>query len=213
MIRNIGLIIASYLIGSILFAYIIAQLTKGIDIREHGDGNPGGTNAIRVLGLSWGIIILLLDILKGVGAMAIADALNAHRIVPLCGFLAVVGHNWSVFLKFRGGKGIATSIGVLFYALPGRIFHFLPYELAVGAGIWAVFALLAVKVDFIGRCHALGWSFIFIFLPFIAWGFGESLPLIALTIALALMALVKQIPNIKRLFFLPAEAESPGQFV
>jgi glycerol-3-phosphate acyltransferase PlsY len=111
----VGLVI-SYLIGAIPTAYIFGRLYKGIDIRQHGSGNVGATNVFRVLGKKPGIIVLTLDIIKGiVPVVLVADLLglghNTARI--FMAFCAVAGHNWTVFLKFKGGKGVATSLGVL----------------------------------------------------------------------------------------------------
>ncbi len=105
-----------YLIGSIPTAYIFGKMSKNIDIRQHGSGNVGATNVFRVLGKGPGIVVLLLDILKGVIAVALLpDLLGLTRILHrvILAFVVVCGHNWTIFLKFKGGKGIATSLGVL----------------------------------------------------------------------------------------------------
>ena len=115
MIVIIGMILG-YLIGSIPTAYIFGKISKGIDIRQHGSGNVGATNVFRVFGKGPGITVLLLDILKGIIAVAVLpDLLGLTEILHRAAFaLAVVcGHNWTIFLKFKGGKGIATSFGVL----------------------------------------------------------------------------------------------------
>ena len=110
----------SYLIGSIPTAYIFGRILKGIDIRKFGSGNVGATNALRVLGLNWGIGILVLDIAKGViPVIALANLfLNYSNLAPvtlriLFGIACICGHNWTLFLRFRGGKGVATTLGVL----------------------------------------------------------------------------------------------------
>ena len=106
----------SYLVGSIPTAYIGGRLMKGIDIRRHGSGNVGATNAFRVLGKIPGTIVLMVDVLKGVvGPTILADYLGSDRILERAalGLAAVLGHSFSVFLKFKGGKGVATSLGVL----------------------------------------------------------------------------------------------------
>jgi len=112
-------IIISYLIGSIPTAYIFARVLKGIDIRKHGSGNVGATNALRVLGKKAGITVLLLDVLKGVLAVLLVEAfLPCLSFDPLLlrlvfGLSCIIGHNWTVFLRFKGGKGMATTLGVL----------------------------------------------------------------------------------------------------
>jgi glycerol-3-phosphate acyltransferase PlsY len=111
----------SYIIGSIPSAYILGKLFKKIDIRDFGSHNVGATNAFRVLGKSWGIAVLLMDILKGFLPVAfLGDYLvgrTAYFSEPIIriilGVSCVAGHNWTVFLGFRGGKGVATSAGVL----------------------------------------------------------------------------------------------------
>ena len=112
-------IVLSYLVGAIPFGYIVGKLFKGIDIREHGSGNIGFTNALRVMGAGPGFIVLLADIAKGVAAvLAISQLgkLDTNALTPymreVCGGFAMIGHVWTVFLKFRGGKGVSTSLGV-----------------------------------------------------------------------------------------------------
>ncbi|MBF0478470.1 MAG: glycerol-3-phosphate 1-O-acyltransferase PlsY [Candidatus Omnitrophica bacterium] len=109
-------IFLSYLIGSIPTAYIFGKFYKGIDIRQHGSGNVGATNVFRVLGKVPGSIVLILDILKGVIAVILLSSVfscnDVWQLIALS-LAAVCGHNWTIFLKFKGGKGIATSLGVL----------------------------------------------------------------------------------------------------
>ncbi|MBF0385902.1 MAG: glycerol-3-phosphate 1-O-acyltransferase PlsY [Candidatus Omnitrophica bacterium] len=109
-------IFVSYLIGAVPTAYIFGKLYKKIDIRKHGSGNVGATNVFRVLGKWPGIIVLVLDIIKGIiPVWLIADVFSVtlplERIVLAVS--AVCGHNWTIFLGFKGGKGIATSLGAL----------------------------------------------------------------------------------------------------
>lgn len=121
------IIILSYLIGSIPTSIIISKATKGIDIREHGSGNAGGTNVMRVLGWKHGLLVILLDALKGVLAVIVVARLHYGSIpfenaTPfddftlvqiIAGISAVIGHIWTVFAGFKGGKGIATALGML----------------------------------------------------------------------------------------------------
>jgi glycerol-3-phosphate acyltransferase PlsY len=114
-------ILSSYLIGSIPTAYIFGKAIKGIDIRQFGSGNVGATNALRVLGKLPGITVLILDILKGFITVFFLGDLAITKITPfpnetmriLLGLSCISGHNWTVFLRFKGGKGIATTFGVL----------------------------------------------------------------------------------------------------
>lgn len=112
-----GLSMICYLIGSIPSSFILGKLFKGIDLRKEGSGNLGATNALRVLGVKLGVLTLVLDIIKGIFAVFFASKINATPVM-LFGFFAVVGHVFPVYLKFQGGKGVATSAGVFLAALP-----------------------------------------------------------------------------------------------
>ncbi|OWA37108.1 acyl-phosphate glycerol 3-phosphate acyltransferase [Saccharibacillus sp. O16] len=108
-------IVAAYLLGSVSFSVLFAKLFKGIDIRHHGSGNAGATNTLRVLGKGPAILVLVLDIAKGVLAVWLGRWLAPdYEWTPaLAGLAAVVGHNWPLYFHFKGGKGIATTIGML----------------------------------------------------------------------------------------------------
>lgn len=122
-------ICVSYLIGSIPTGYIFGRLLKGIDIRQFGSGNTGATNTFRVIGRFPGLIVLAIDILKGfVSTTYIANSFmyaspvarpELYRV--FIGLAAIAGHNWTLYLKFKGGKGVATSAGVVMGLIP-RIF-------------------------------------------------------------------------------------------
>jgi glycerol-3-phosphate acyltransferase PlsY len=121
------IIILSYLIGSIPTSIIVSKLAKGIDIREHGSGNAGGTNVMRVLGWKHGVFVIILDAFKGVLAVIVVARLHYgsipfQNLTPfddftlvqiIAGLSAVIGHIWTVFAGFKGGKGIATALGML----------------------------------------------------------------------------------------------------
>jgi len=142
-------VILAYLIGSIPVAYIFGRALKNIDIREHGSGNMGATNAFRVLGKGPGTLVLILDIIKGIIPVTlIANFFGLGDPVSLViiAVAAVSGHNWTVFLGFKGGKGMATSLGVLIglaIQLPG-----LRIVLGLVALIWIVLFLLFGYVSF-----------------------------------------------------------------
>jgi glycerol-3-phosphate acyltransferase PlsY len=107
--------IAAYLLGSIPFGLIAGWKLKGVDIREHGSKNIGATNVSRVVGKKWGIAVLLLDALKGYAACILPVFAGLELSVPfqlLLGVSAILGHSFPVWLKFKGGKGVATSLGV-----------------------------------------------------------------------------------------------------
>lgn len=142
-------IIVSYLLGSISFSVLLAKLVKGIDIRQHGSGNAGATNTLRVLGKGPAILVLALDVIKGIIAVWIGKWLGDESNVwlpALCGIAAIIGHNWPVYFRFRGGKGIATTIGVM------ATLNFWP---ALIAGVIAILSI------FITRYVSLG-SLIFV---------------------------------------------------
>jgi glycerol-3-phosphate acyltransferase PlsY len=112
-----GLLGLAYLSGSIPFGLLIPKIFKKIDIRKFGSGNIGSTNVTRVMGKKWGAVVLLLDGLKGVIPILIAQRLfpfGGDLIPVLVGITAVLGHIFPIFLKFKGGKGVATTIAVLF---------------------------------------------------------------------------------------------------
>jgi len=119
----ISAIVASYLIGSIPTAYLFVRAIKGEDIRKFGSGNVGATNALRILGKEIGILVLLIDMLKGFIPVVFLSTMIMPLTGPvisedtlslLLGVAAISGHIWTVFLKFKGGKGVATMLGVLF---------------------------------------------------------------------------------------------------
>src|SRR4030042_1975969 len=127
MLNLLVVVILSYLAGSIPTSIIVSKLVKGIDIRNYGSGNAGGTNVFRVMGWKWGILTILLDAVKGAIAVIIVarlylDNFPFPNVTPfddftlvqiICGLAAVTGHIWTVFAGFRGGKGIATALGVM----------------------------------------------------------------------------------------------------
>jgi len=108
-------ILFAYLLGSISSSFIAGKVATGVDIRNYGSGNAGAANTLRVLGLRLGVIVLIADIVKGVLAIAFAHlATNGSTIaMALSGLAAIIGHNWPIYFNFRGGKGVATAIGVL----------------------------------------------------------------------------------------------------
>lgn len=114
-------LISSYLLGSIPTAYLFGKMTRGIDLRQYGSGNLGATNAFRVLGKGIGTTVLVIDILKGLIAILLANLfffpenleISKNYFLCLTAIAVVCGHNWTIFLKFKGGKGIATTLGVL----------------------------------------------------------------------------------------------------
>ena len=114
------LVVAAYLMGSIPTSYLAGRL-HGIDLREHGSGNLGGTNAYRVMGAAAGVPVVLIDVLKGyvpAHFFPLWDGSAVGDLALLYGLAAIAGHVWSVFVGFRGGKGVATGAGVLLALAP-----------------------------------------------------------------------------------------------
>lgn len=111
--KDIIIVLICYLIGNISFSFLLTKLKLKKDIREFGSGNAGTTNVLRVLGKKYAVMVLIGDVLKGVVAVLIGKFFGSSQIVTiLCGLAVVIGHNWPALMNFRGGKGIATSIGV-----------------------------------------------------------------------------------------------------
>ncbi|MFC1804263.1 glycerol-3-phosphate 1-O-acyltransferase PlsY [Candidatus Omnitrophota bacterium] len=199
MLPIITAIIASYLIGSIPTAYIFVKLIKGDDIRKYGSGNVGATNAMRILGRGPGITVLLLDILKGVaavvsvgGALAMRTSLlPAESLWLITGLACICGHNWPVFLRFKGGKGFAATLGI-FLGLGIKIPGLLP--------IFAMIILTWLAVFILTKIVSLASIVTAIALPLYSALFKESMALIAASILLCALLVIRHTANIKRLF-------------
>jgi glycerol-3-phosphate acyltransferase PlsY len=183
MITFIFLMVMAFLIGSIPFGIIIAKF-KGVDLKKVGSGNIGATNVLRSLGKTPAIFTLLGDILKGTIAVALARFFNVSVFQEgLIGLASVVGHNFSIFLGFKGGKGVATSFGVLFI-----------YSPMVGL----LTAIIWLLVVIISRYSSLGALLSFALLPFnmIIFDVKEKIPI---AILLTLFVFIRHISNINRL--------------
>jgi len=147
------IVILSYLIGSVPNSIIISKLVRGIDIREHGSGNAGGTNVMRVLGWKYGLLVIFLDALKGAIAVVIISRLfygplPFENVSPfddftlvqiIAGMSAVIGHIWTVFAGFKGGKGIATALGMLLTLIT--------IDMLIAVGIFALVVLISRYVS------------------------------------------------------------------
>ncbi len=187
-------ILAAYLLGSIPFGLLLTRM-KGIDIRSQGSGNIGATNVFRVAGKGLGITTFVLDFLKGflpafIFPLMAAQWVGASPPVLLglfCGCAAIAGHNWPVFLRFKGGKGVATSAGMLTGVAPGAV--------GIALLIWIVLFVTTryVSVASIGAALSVGVS---------AWifyaGKGFTIPIV-LSI-LALLVVWRHRINMQRLF-------------
>jgi glycerol-3-phosphate acyltransferase PlsY len=164
------IVLVGYLVGSIPTAYIAGHLLKGKDIRQMGDGNMGARNAFFELGAKTGITIFFIDAGKGALAILIAHQANLSQTTALLtGTAAIIGHNWPVFIGFRGGRGEATAIGVLLSLVTQ------PMLILMGP---------ALAILFIRKNVILASAVLFIPLSLVCWLLGVSGLLIAYSIAL-----------------------------
>ena len=175
-------IVIGYLLGSIPFAYILGRLIKGVDIRQVGGGNVGAANTMRQIGIVAGLAVLLLDMGKGLLAVVIARWLGVPLIfVFIVGFAAVAGHCWPVFLRFKGGKGAATTIGVLFALTP--------VESAISLALIVAIIIITSNV----RLAVVAGLAV---LPIIIWQMNGSGMLITYSVIMFLFLGVRSLPSI-----------------
>lgn len=191
MLFAVSLLI-SYLIGSIPTSYIFGKVLRGIDIRQFGSGNIGATNVYRVVGKLPGALVLIIDITKGLICVTLIANLFLHLGISMdsenfrmiLGFSAIVGHNWTVFLKFKGGKGVAASAGVLIGIAP-KIF-------ILGLIIWIAVFLWKRYVSLASICSVVSVPVFFSILSYPAsYVFFTSL--------VCAIMVYKHLPNIRRL--------------
>jgi glycerol-3-phosphate acyltransferase PlsY len=183
---------SAYLIGSIPTAYIFGRILKGIDIREYGSGNIGATNVFRVIGKVPGAVVLAIDILKGLLCTTYVASLflymapvtrpELYRI--FIGLSAIAGHNWTVFLKFKGGKGVATSAGVVIGLIP-KIFW-------LGFLVWLITFFITGLVSLSSIIAAIT-------VPIFTLAFGQPVEIIVFMCVLCLIIVYKHKSNIRRL--------------
>jgi glycerol-3-phosphate acyltransferase PlsY len=198
MIKLIAGLMLSYCIGSIPTGYLFGNMRKGIDLRKHGSGNMGATNAFRVLGKTIGTTVLILDILKGTLAVLLMKYffydpnLPVSESLVLCAFAVAVvsGHNWTIFLKFKGGKGIATTLGAL-----------IAFSILIDRFVWVVLSVVAlwliifITTGFVSLASVL----CSITLPLLAIFFRSPIEILIFCIILAAFSLSKHKANISRL--------------
>lgn len=208
MLNLLGIIITSYIIGSIPSALIVGKLFKKIDIRNYGSGNLGSTNAFRVLGVPLGILVQAMDISKGLIAVLFVTNFFYHNLpftnyTPfdditvlkiIAGISAVLGHTFSIFVNFKGGKGINTALGMLISLAP------------VDVGISVGFFILTVLSSGYISLGSIVASFIFPWIMFIRENFfkvdiyGYN-TLIFFSIGVSLLLIYNHRENIKRLLY------------
>jgi len=178
-------LLIGYLLGSVSTSTMLGKMVAGIDIREHGSGNAGATNTLRVLGPKFAGLVFFLDAVKGVLAVLIARMLGvSDTLIVFTGVAVIIGHNWPIFFRFRGGKGVATTIGVMFSLVP---------DAAIGAG------LVGLIVLFLTRYVSLA-SLVFIcLLPIVIINNGYHQAYVWFALVVAVLALWRHRENIKRL--------------
>jgi glycerol-3-phosphate acyltransferase PlsY len=183
----VGCAVVSYFLGSIPTGFLWAK-ARGIDIRTVGSGNIGATNVMRALGKGPGLMVLLIDAAKGFLPVWIAPRMfpgaDGVALQITCCVSVIAGHNWTCWLKFKGGKGVATSAGALL--------AFLPQTLLCALAVWViVFALSRyVSLASIGAAVAI---------PIATWFFKRDVTLFIFTVAIAAVGIYKHKPNIQRL--------------
>jgi len=195
MLSIITIIVLSYLAGSIPTSIICSKLFRGIDIRDYGSGNAGGTNAMRVLGWKIGVLVMLIDVGKGVFATlvisqigTVPDHLTHNLIQIIAGMSAIFGHIWTVFAGFKGGKGVGTAAGMLFSLYP-----------IAGVVCLVVFFLVLLTTRYVSLSSmSAAVAFPIIVLLFKNWR-GYSGELIYFAVFIAVLIVFTHRSNIKRL--------------
>jgi glycerol-3-phosphate acyltransferase PlsY len=187
MAIEFGLLTAgAYLLGSVPAAYLVAKRVRGIDIRQYGSGNVGATNLLGLVSKRQAVLVIIFDLGKGALMVGIAQLIGlsiAQQVTV--GLAAIAGHNWPVFLRFNGGRGILTTLGVAF-ALPGLNNIFLPWELAICGAIFLVIFFTKHNIP-LGIVTAIG------ILPLASWGIGEPHPLTLGYLAMFVILVVRRL--------------------
>lgn len=200
------ILVLSYLVGSIPTSIILSKLIKGVDIRNFGSGNAGGTNVSRVLGKKYGILTILLDALKGVIAVIFVSRLylgdfpfpnntpfdDFTLVQIIAGISAVIGHIWTIFAGFKGGKGIATGLGVLV--------SIVTLDMIMALGVFLIVVYFSKYISLASISAAVSVPLIMIIRENI---FGVDIPsyhnILPFVIALALLVIYTHRSNVERL--------------
>jgi glycerol-3-phosphate acyltransferase PlsY len=177
------LIVAAYLIGSVPFALILARRLGTRDLRRIGSGNIGAANVLRTSGVRAGVMVMLLDIAKGAGSVMLVQRFDGGAVTAAAGLAAIVGHVFPVWLRFRGGKGVATACGVFSVLTPVA----LGPALAVFLGsVWMT------------RYISVGSILASVALPPIAYATGSPMPVMAVAMIASMLILVRHRTNLAR---------------
>jgi len=195
-------IVAAYLIGSVPFAFLIAR-SAGKDLRTIGSGNIGATNLARAVGRKWGYFCFALDVLKGLVPVAVAGAMGGALHTPLLlslwllvGIAAILGHVFPVYLRFKGGKGVATSFGVALGLWP----YFTLCAL-VALLVWVAVVLIWRYVSLASVSAAIAFPMALVVAIFIvpAWRSASLWPLVVAAVAIPILVIVRHRENLRRL--------------
>lgn len=184
-------IIVSYFIGSLPTGYLAAKLVKGVDIRTIGSGSIGATNVRRLLGQGWAVFVALVDMLKGALALLLAahtGTASSPELLALSAFAVVIGHNYPVWLKFKGGKGVATTYGTMFFVWPYNSFAIVLMCGAVWYGVMKA-----------SRYVSLASMLSLASMPIFFWMLDAPIAFTCLAAALALLSIFRHRSNIARL--------------
>ena len=205
MIEICVIILAGYLLGAIPFGLIIG-LSKGVDIRQSGSGNIGATNAGRLLGKKWGYLCMILDMLKGFIPVMVMHLIIGHRLdisvlqVQLAmlavAAAAISGHLFSVFIKFKGGKGVATSLGVLL-----GIYPFMTIASSLAFGVWIIVYLSKGYVSLASIISGFSLPVVFLILTYTQeqWQMPQIWPSFVFSCLVGFMIVFRHRSNITRL--------------
>ena len=180
----------AYLAGAIPFGFLIGKM-RGVDVRTVGSKNIGATNVFRTVGKKWGLLAFLCDFLKGFVPVLLAKKFGGEAHLPLAvGLMTVVGHMFTCFMKFKGGKGIATGFGMLV--------GLLPWLVLTAFGLWAVTVWLSHYIS-LGSCLAAAFLAVGVWFPWLGSEGWRNLPLSIVVTLVALVAIYKHKTNIRRL--------------
>ena len=180
----------SYFIGSLPTGYLVARIFRGVDIRTVGSGSTGATNVRRMMGQGWAVFVTLVDMLKGALALllTVESASSDPWLLSLSALAAVLGHNYPVWLRFRGGKGVATTYGTMFFIWPYNSFAIV----LMSGALWYAVMTSTRYVSLASMVSLLA-------LPAFFWMLDAPLPFILLALSLALLALFRHRANVSRL--------------
>ena len=180
-----GVVLGAYLLGALPFGLWIGKGLYHIDLREHGSKNTGATNAYRVLGRWPALLVFACDTVKGMAGVYLGSVLVGGSLAEVLGGIAAIsGHNWSVFMGFKGGRGVATGLGVIALLAP--------QVTAIVFGVWAV-------VVFLTRYVSLGSIVAAALVPPLMWRFGAGREVLWFGVAAAAFVILRHRPNIERL--------------